>query len=58
MVCGERQRFLSVILTLKYVADSQGKITDKLDPDALNQIKSLGVQGNTYEELLKDQNFT
>eukprot|EP01135_Chromosphaera_perkinsii_P010621 Nk52_evm21s2192 gene=Nk52_evmTU21s2192 len=54
---GDKRKFLSVLLTLKTDIDQDGNPTDKLNPTALNCLKSAGIEATTVKEAIEHPEF-
>ena len=56
MVIGDKQRFLSILLTLQVVIDLEtGLPTDELTPVAVAYLKSIGVEAKAASEIAKGE---
>ncbi|XP_077416310.1 long-chain-fatty-acid--CoA ligase ACSBG2-like isoform X2 [Vanacampus margaritifer] len=52
MLIGDRKKFLSMFVTLKCVADEEGKPTDRLSPEAVAICRNLGVGATKVSEII------
>ena len=56
MVVGDKRKHLAVILTLKTVLDYKNQPTDKLDPNVITWLESLGSSSLTPKEVIAEDN--
>ncbi|XP_043968787.1 long-chain-fatty-acid--CoA ligase ACSBG2-like [Gambusia affinis] len=52
MLIGDKQKFLSMLLTLKCVVDDQGNPTDTLSPEAVEFCRNLNIRTTKVSEII------
>ncbi|XP_012733922.2 long-chain-fatty-acid--CoA ligase ACSBG2 isoform X2 [Fundulus heteroclitus] len=55
MLIGDKQKFLSMLLTLKCVMDDDGDPTDDLSPEALDFCRQHGVRATKVSEIIANK---
>lgn len=55
MLVGDKKKFLTILLSLKCVHDSEGHPTDKLDRSVIQILQSIGSSATTISEARKDE---
>jgi len=56
LVIGDKRKHLACILTLRTVLDDMNQPTDKLHPEVKEWAEGLGVEAETVEELIAEDN--
>jgi len=56
LVIGDKRKHLACILTLRTVLDDMNQPTDKLHPEVKEWAEGLGVEADTVEELIAEDN--
>lgn len=54
IVIGDRRKYLTAMLTLKYLTDKDGRLTNQFPNDVLEEFARIGSNAKSFEEAVKD----
>jgi len=55
MLIGDKQKYLVILLTLKYETDKMGNLTKEINRQCIPDLREIGINAKTYDEIVKDK---